>query len=91
MFSVCAAYELKVKWWRLDGSSEPFQDKVLFLADENEWLEMQESTNRFVQFCQELKTISAMKNLGTIHNICGELQFASERWHKSIMNSKFWL
>lgn len=40
---------------------------------------MKESMNRFVQFCQELKTNSAMKNLGRIDGICGVLQFTSER------------
>lgn len=52
---------------------------------------MQESMNRFVQFCQELKTISAMKNLGTIHSIYGVLQFANERRHNSITNVILWL
>lgn len=77
---------VKAGWFQ-----KPLQDKVLFLAVENEWLKMQESMNRFVQVCQELKTISAMKNLGTIHSICDVLQFASERWHNSITNAIFWL
>lgn len=53
-------------------------------------IENAESMIRFVQLYQELKTISTMKNLRTIHSICDVLQFASERWHNSIRNINLW-